>query len=183
MHVEHREIGPPKRTPSRGRAGMLARRRIENVRSAPGSVPDLGINLSVAGERVLFPLIPGHGPINARERPNQGLVERWPNPAGYRCARFRWPHAMPDPVGAVVELDGTDGRTPAKFLIDALHQHPSLFVARNSADDGPRLRLDPHPFLSQPALGWSQPHAAKPFARPLCSNRLPVCFRLAANRR
>src|SRR6185312_8749935 len=64
MHVEHGKIRPAEWLAARGFTGMFAQCRIQNVRAAPGPVPDLRIYFRVAGERIFLPLVPCHGAVH-----------------------------------------------------------------------------------------------------------------------
>src|SRR4051812_3873218 len=105
VHVEHRKIGPAEWLAPGGLTRVFAQGRIQNVGAAPGSIPDIRINLGVPGEGIFLPLIPRHGAINSRERPDQSLIQRRPYPAGNLGTGFHLPNAMRYPVGTVADLD------------------------------------------------------------------------------
>src|SRR6185437_6968894 len=54
VHIEDGEVGPAEGTPSGGLAGMLGVSSVQHVRTAPGSIPDLRVDLGMAGERILL---------------------------------------------------------------------------------------------------------------------------------
>ena len=67
--------------------GMPAQRRVVGVRATPCAVPDAGIGLTVANQRVLLPLVPGQGGVVPLQRADQRLVERKPRAAAPTTAR------------------------------------------------------------------------------------------------
>src|ERR1019366_644885 len=86
-------------------------------------------------------------------------------------------------IGTFTELDRPNRRNLPQLLIDVANQRLTLLLARASADQRPRLRLDPHAFFAQPAISRSQPSPPKPIARPLRPYRLAVLLGFLADRR
>src|SRR6185312_10852823 len=91
----------------------------QHVRAAPGSIPDLRINLSMAGERILLPFIPSHGRVDFGESPDQSLIQRWPDAACHGSSRLGWPDTVCDAIGAVADLHRADRRDVAEFRVHA----------------------------------------------------------------
>src|SRR5437588_5521384 len=85
VHVEHRKILPAKRLTAGCFSRMFAQGRIENVGTAPGSVPDLRIYLGVPRKRILFRFVPRHGTLNSNQRLHTHPLQR--SPYSYRSSR------------------------------------------------------------------------------------------------
>lgn len=75
VHIQHREIGPPKRRSTGSLTWLFAIDGIQHVRAAPRAVPYLWINFGVPRKRIFLPLIPRHLAVQPGERPDQGLIQ------------------------------------------------------------------------------------------------------------
>src|SRR5947209_880310 len=143
VHVEHWKILPAKRLTAGCFSRAFAQGRIENVGTAPGSIPDLRIYLGVPRKRILLPFVPSHGTINSSQRPDQNLVQRSPYSPRNRRPWFRLRNTAGDSVRTVADLDGADRRRTPQLLIDGFDKSAGLFLAGRTANQRPWLRLHP----------------------------------------
>ncbi len=178
MQVEHRKIRVMQVEVVDRRAGALAECGVISVGAAQHTVPDAGIVLGVAGQRVLLPLIPGHGGIVPRQRPDQRLIERRPDAAADRGPRLPW--ATLGSVRPLIHLHGADGRWAAQQFVHGAHQLVALLGRGHSREQRPGLRLQPQRAFSHPSQRGTEPGASQPFTSPLLGRRGTVRVRAFA---